>query len=127
MPAPNDMPHELREVLTGIAQALLESNPLPDGDYGTAPFDRWLRISKTNRHKAAVEFLDQEVQRLSNGRWAVFLTHPENLGRHMGMGLPLVLVAVSDDNCHQAARHFCVAAANINGVYEQLPVDTSQE
>ena len=116
MPTPNDMPRELRKVLTGIAQALLESNPLPNGDYGTVPFDPWLRISKTNRYKAAVEFLDQEVQRLSNGHWSVFLTRPENFGRHVGMGLPLVLVAVSDDNCHQDARYFYVAAANINGV-----------
>lgn len=119
-----DLPKELQVVLTNIAQALLNSQPLPEGDYGTALFDPWLRTrSKSGRPEAAIAFLDKTVCALSDNKQAIVASRPEYFARPTGGGLLIALTPKNAKAKDSDVRHICIAAANINGVFESRQED----
>lgn len=119
-----DPPKELQAVLTNIVQTLLNSQPLPEGDYGTIPFDSWLRArSQSNRPAASLAFLDKTARTLTSNKQTIVISRPEYFARPTGGGLLVALVPRNQGAGHDHARHICIAAANINGVFESRQED----
>ena len=122
----HDLPNKLQEVLTNITQALVDYRPLPEGDYGTVLFDAWLRARpRSERSAASIAFLDKKVRELTDNRQAIVASHPRYFARSTGGGLLIALVPCHEEDANYGTRHFCIAAANINGVFESRQEDFS--